>query len=369
MQYLRNMAARMNVRLMMRIGGFLSRLVPASHLSEYGSRRNGTPRRSRYWTMCSIAAALPAAFWGGHALGQPGYPARPIRLVVPFPPGASNDAIARAIGERMHEALGQPIVVDNRGGAGTAIGSHIVAKSPPDGYTLMLTSVSYATNAAVQPKLPFDPLADITGITMIGKAPMLLVVHPAVPAKTAKELIALAKTRPSQLNYASNGVGTIPHLLMEMLMRDAKFAMVHVPYKGLGAAMTDLVGGQVHVLIASPPSVYPQVRAGRLRALAVSTEGRSAFVPELPTIAESGVPGYTAQQWWGMFAPAGTSKDIIAFMNGEIRKILATDEIKRRLSSEGAEPAPMSPGDFDVFVRSEIAKWTKIVKERRILPE
>lgn len=331
--------------------------------------RNRISRHSMYLVPWLICAALPAAFYTSHAVGQSGYPVRPIRLVVPFPPGASNDVIARALGEKMHEALGQPVVVDNRGGAGTAIGTTIVAKSPADGYTLMLTSVSYTTNAAVQPKLPFDPLADITGVTMIGKAPMLLVVHPSVPAKSVKELIALAKARPGQMNYASNGVGTIPHLMIEVLMREAKIAMVHVPYKGLGAAITDLVAGQVQVLIASPPSVYPQVRAGRLRALAVSTEKRSAFVPELPTIAESGVPGYAAEQWWGMFAPAGTPKEIIARLNGEIHRILATDEMKQRLANEGAEPVPMSADDFSAFVRNEIAKWTKVVKERRILPD
>ena len=316
-----------------------------------------------------ISAALPAAFYAGHAVGQSGYPVRPIRLVVPFPPGASNDVVARALGEKMHEAFGQPVIIDNRGGAGTAIGTNIVAKSPADGYTLMLTSVSYTTNAAVQPKLPFDPLIDITGITMIGTAPMLLVVHPSVPAKSVKELIALAKARPGQMNYASNGVGTIPHLMIEVLMREATIEMMHVPYKGLGAAITELVAGQVHLLIASPPSVFPQVRAGRLRALAVSTEKRSAFVPELPTIAESGVPGYAAMQWWGMFAPAGTPKDIIARLNGEIHRILANEEMKQRLANEGAEPAPMSADDFSAFVRNEIAKWTKVVKERRILPD
>jgi tripartite-type tricarboxylate transporter receptor subunit TctC len=232
----------------------------------------------------------------------------------------------------------------------------------------MFTSVSYTTNIAVQPKLPFDP-ADIAGIAMIGKAPMLLVVHPAVPAKSLKELIALARARPGQMNYASNGVGTIPHLLIEMLMREANISMVHVPYKGLAAAMTDLVGGQVHVLIASPPSVYPQVKAGRLRALAVSTEKRWAFAPELPTMAESGMPGYTAQQWWGMFTRAGTPREIIAFLSAEILKILGTDDMKSRLSSEGAETAPMAAADFDVFVRNDIAKWTRLVRERKIPPE
>jgi tripartite-type tricarboxylate transporter receptor subunit TctC len=315
-----------------------------------------------------LASAVLVA-WAGHAPGQTGYPVRPIRLVVPFPPGASVDVMARIFGEKLREALGQPIVVDNRSGAGGALGADTVAKSPSDGYTLMFTSVSYTTNAAVQPRLPFDPIADIAGIALIGKAPMLLVVHPAVPAKSVRELLALAKARPGQLNYASNGAGTLPHLQTELLMRDARISMVHVPYKGLASAVTDLVSGQVHVLMASPPSVYPQVNAGRLRALAVSTEKRSAFVPELPTIAESGVPGYTGEQWWGMFARAGTPGEIIAFLGGEILRILATDDMKRRLSSEGAEPAPMPAADFNVFVRNEIAKWTRLVKERKIQPE
>ena len=312
-------------------------------------------------------AALVA--WAGICFAQQTYPVKPIRLVVTFPPGASNDVLARTIAEKMREALAQPVVVDNRSGAGGAIGSEIVAKSTPDGYTLMFTSVSYATNAAVQPRLPFDPLADITGVAMIGKAPMLLVVHPALPAKSVRELLALARARPGQLNYASNGSGTLPHLQTELLMRDAGISMVHVPYKGLAAAMTDLVAGQVHVLMASPPSVYPQVKAGRLRALAVSTAKRSTFVPELPTISESGVPGYTGEQWWGMFARAGTPREITAVLSGEILKILATDDMKRRLTNEGAEPAPMSAADFNVFVKNEISKWARLVRERKIQPE
>jgi tripartite-type tricarboxylate transporter receptor subunit TctC len=319
--------------------------------------------------LSAIAAALTLLSWLGHAHGQSSYPVRPIRLVVPFPPGASVDVMARIFGEKLREALGQPVVVDNRGGAGGAIGAEIVAKSPPDGYTLMFTSVSYTTNAATQPRLPFDPINDIAGVAMIGRAPMLLVVHPAVPAKSARDLFALARVRPGQLNYASNGSGTLPHLQTEMLMRDARISMVHVPYKGLAAAVTDLVSGQVHVLMASPPSVYPQVKAGRLRALAVSTPQRSAFVPQLPTIAESGVPGYAGEQWWGMFVRAGTPGEIIALVSAEILKILATDDMKRRLSTEGAEPAPMGAADFNVFVRNEIAKWTKLVRERKIQPD
>jgi len=320
--------------------------------------------------ICAWMTLVAAPFFSVAAtLAQAPYPNRPVRMVVPFPPGASNDVIGRAIAERLQEALGQPLVVDNRGGAGTTIGTHLVAKSPPDGYTLMFTSVSYTTNAAVQPKLPFDPIADFTGITMVGRAPMLLVVHPGVPAKTAKELLALARARPGYINYASNGIGTIPHLLVEILVRDAKLELVHVPYKGLGPALTDLVAGQVHMLIASPPSVYPQVKAGKLRAVAVSTAQRSAFAPDLPTIAESGVPGYVAQQWWGMFAPAATPRGIVDRLNLEIGKILATDEIRRRLSAEGAEPASMTSVEFTALVKAEIGMWSKIVKERGIRAE
>jgi tripartite-type tricarboxylate transporter receptor subunit TctC len=317
----------------------------------------------------AIAGALTLSYWSGYAHAQSSYPGKAIRLVVPFPPGASVDVMARIFGEKLREGLGQPVVADNRGGAGGAIGADIVAKSPPDGYTLMFTSVSYTTNAAVQPKLPFDPINDIAGVAMIGRAPMLLVVHPAVPAKTARELIALARARPGQLNYASNGSGTLPHLQTELLMRDARISMVHVPYKGLAAAVTDLMSGQVHVLMASPPSVYPQVKAGRLRALAVSTSKRSAFVPDLPTIAESGVPGYTGEQWWGMFTRAGTPAETVALVSAEILRILATDDMKRRLAAEGAEPAPMAAAEFNVFIRNEIAKWAKLVNERKIRPD
>ncbi|MCC6533693.1 MAG: tripartite tricarboxylate transporter substrate binding protein [Burkholderiales bacterium] len=316
-----------------------------------------------------MAASVPVVLVSTAACGQPAYPVRPLRLVVPFPPGASNDLIGRTIAEKMREGLGQPVIVDNRGGAGTTIGTLLVAKAAADGYTLLFSSVSYTTNAAVQPKLPFDPIADIAGISMVGRAPMLLVAHPALAAKSAAELIALVRARPGQINYASNGIGAIPHLLMELLMREAKLSMVHVPYKGLAAALTDLVAGQVHVLIASPPSVWPQVKAGKLRALAVSTEKRSALAPELPTLAESGVPGFTAQQWWGMFAPAATPAPIMAQLNAEIGRILATEEIRRRLSAEGAEPAPLPAADFNALLKNEIALWSRIVKERGIVAE
>lgn len=324
----------------------------------------------RHAALASImATGLAHAALAPAALAQDWPAKQPIKVIVPFTAGSTTDIVGRTVYDQVSRQLGQSIVFENRGGAGTTIGTHLVAKSPPDGYTLMFTSVSYTTNAAVQPKLPFDPVTDLTGITMIGRAPMLLVVHPGVPARTAKELLALARARPGTINYASNGIGTIPHLLVEILVRDAKLDLVHVPYKGLGIALTDLVAGQVHMLIASPPSVYPQVKAGKLRAIAVSTEQRSSFVPDLPTIAESGVPGYVAQQWWGMFAPAATPRGIVDRLHLEIEKVLAGEDIRRRLSAEGAEPAPMAPAAFTALVKKEIGMWSRVVKERGIRAE
>jgi tripartite-type tricarboxylate transporter receptor subunit TctC len=313
------------------------------------------------------AALLTSTAQG--AVPPSAYPVKVIRLIVPFPPGASNDVIARVIGQRLNEALGQPVITDNRGGAGSAIGSNLVAKSAPDGYTLMLTSSSYSTNAALQPRLPFDPIVDITGVAMIGTGPLLLVVNPLVPAKSARELFALTKAQSQQLNYASSGNGSLPHLATAALLHEAGIFMTHVPYKGLGPAVNDLMGGQVQVLLASLPSVLPQAKAGRLRALAVSARKRSQFVPDMPTIAESGVPSYTAEQWWGMFAPASTPGEIIAKLNSAIAKILLTDEMKERLANEGAEPATASARDFTGFVKGDIARWSKVVKDANIKAE
>lgn len=294
------------------------------------------------------------------------YPSRPIRIVVPVVVGGSPDILARLIGGKLHERWGQPVVVENRAGAGQMIGADLVAKSAPDGHTILLPTVTYTTSAATQSKLPFDPLNDLTGVTMIGEGPFLVTVHPSLPVKTIKDLIALARKKPGELNYASSGTGSILHLVTEVMAASAGIKLVQVPYKSIAPAVTETVGGHVPILIGSLPSVYPQVKAGRLRALAVTTAKRSAFVPELPTVAEAGIPGFEARQWWGMFAPGKTPKSAIAKLNGEIHRILAADDVKARLADEGAVPVVTSPEAFSAFVKSEIAKWKKVAQELNI---
>jgi len=295
------------------------------------------------------------------------FPTRPIRIVVPAAPGGSSDILGRLIGARLSERLGQPVVVDNRAGAGQMIGADVVAKSPPDGHTVLLPTVTYTTSAATQAKLPFDPLTDLTGITMLGEGAFLLAVHPSLPAKSVKELIALAKARPGQINYGSSGTGGITHLITEIFAAYAGINIVHVPYKSVAPAVTDGVGGHVSLLIASVPSILPQVKAGRLRGLAITSLKRSQFTPGLPTVAEAGVPGYEARQWWGMFAPGKTPQAVIGKIASEIHRVLAGEEMKARLAEEGAEPIlAMTPEAFNAAVRTDIAKWRKIVKDLNI---
>ena len=292
------------------------------------------------------------------------YPTKPIRIVVPAAPSGSGDILARLIGGKLHERLGQPVVVENRAGAGQMIGADVVAKASPDGHTLLLPTVTYTTSAATQPKLPFDPVNDLTGITMIGEGPFMVVVHPSLPVKSLKELIALAKAKPGQLNYGSSGTGGITHLITEVFATNAGISIVHVPYKSAAPAVTDGVGGHISMLIISVPSVMPQVKAGRLRALAVTSSQRSRFAPGLPTVAEAGVPGYEARQWWGLFATGKTPPIIIGRLNGEIHKILAAEDMKVRLADEGAEPIlAMTPEAFSAIVKGEIAKWRKVVSD------
>lgn len=294
------------------------------------------------------------------------YPSRVIRLIVPTTPGGSVDILGRLLGTRLHERMGQPVVVENRAGAGQMIGAEVVAKAAPDGHTLLMTTTTYVTSASIRSNLPFDPVTDLAGIALVGSGPFLLVVHPSMPVKSVKELIALARTQPAQLNYGSAGAGSIPHFATELFAAGAKIKIVHVPYKSLAPAVTDTVGGHVQMLIGSLPSVWPQVKANRLRALAVTSGKRSAFVPELPTVSDSGVPGYDVQQWWGMFAPGKTSKDIIGKLNSEVNRLLAMEDVKTRLAAEGAEPALLTPAAFSAMVGSEIARWRKVVQELKI---
>jgi tripartite-type tricarboxylate transporter receptor subunit TctC len=305
---------------------------------------------------------------GGRTFAQPAYPTKPVRFLVGSPAGGSNDIFARAIGQRLSESLGQPVVIENRAGASQMIAADLTAKAPPDGHVIYMTSTTYTTGAALQPKLPFDPINDLTGITMVGKGPMVLVVHPSVPARNVKELIAIARAKPGQLNYTSSGVGGINHLGVEVLKAAAHIDIVHVPHKGMSPAITDLMAGQVQVLLVSLPSVESQMKSGRLRAIGISSPKRSSFMPELPAIAES-VPGYDNELWWGVFTAAKTPRGVIDRLNAEIRKAMATDDMKKRFAEFGAEQSPTTPEGLNTLVKNEIAKWSKVIKDANIKAE
>lgn len=290
------------------------------------------------------------------------YPARPIRLVVPFPPGGGTDTMARGIAPKLSEFLGQQVVPENRGGAGATIGAEIAAKSPPDGYTLMLATITNAIGATLYTKLNYDLVRDFSPITQLATTPHVLVVHPSVPVKTVKEFTALAKSRPGQLAYSSSGSGSAAHLAGELFSSLTGTKMVHVPYKGGGPSMIALVGGEVSVCFATMPSAVGYVRNGRLRGIAVTTDKRSPSMPDLPTIAETGVKGYEAGSWYGLSAPAGTPKEIINRVHAETIKVMALPEVKDRLTNTGFEIVTSNPEQFAAFTRNEIQKWGKLVK-------
>ena len=290
------------------------------------------------------------------------YPSRPVRFIVPFPPGGGNDIVGRIVALKLAEALGQPVVVDNRGGAGGTIGTDIAAKSPPDGHTILINNISLAVNATLFAKLPYDTLRDLAPVTLVGRQPNLLVVNPSVPAQSVRELLALAKAKPRQLNYGSGGVGTASHLATELLKLMAQVDLEHVPYKGLGPALTDLIGGQVQLIISTMASALPQVKAGKLRPLAVTTLKRSAFFPEVPTMDEAGVRGYEFDTWYGLLVPAGTPRFIIDRLNQETARVLASAAVKEQFAAQGLEAAPSSPGRFGAYLKSEVDKWGKVVR-------
>ena len=311
----------------------------------------------------ALAAALPSV-----ASAQ-AYPVKPVRLVVPYPPGGSNDVLSRITAQAMTPALGQQIIVDNRAGAGGMIGADHVAKSAPDGYSLVNVQASFTANAALRVKMAYDPIADFAYIGMMARGPLLAVVHPSLPVKNVKELIALAKSKPGQINYGSTGTGGHNHLATELFARMAGIKIVHVPYKGVAPALTDLMGGHTQLVMTSLPSAMTQVHAGRLKALAVGSEKRTSFMPELPTISESGVPGYFAEFWWGIAAPAKTPGDILNRLASELGKALQSPDLKKRFATEGAEPSPMARDPFTRFVANEITRWRKVARESNIEPE
>ena len=291
------------------------------------------------------------------------YPNKPIRLVVPFPPGGTTDILARDVGQRLTEALGQPVVIDNRPGAAGNIGSEIVAKSTPDGYTLLMCTVSSpAINPSLYSKLPYDHIKDFAPVILVARVPNVLEVNPSVPVYTVTDLIKLAKEKPGQLNFASSGSGTSIHLSGELFKTMAGVNMVHVPYKGSAPAVTDLVGGQVQLMFDNLPSSLQQIKGGKLRAIAVTSAQRSPALPDIPTIAESGLPGFEATSWFGVLAPAGTPAAIVNRLNAEVDKWLQSDSGKAQLFEQGALPAGGTPEEFAAYIRAETEKWAKVVK-------
>jgi tripartite-type tricarboxylate transporter receptor subunit TctC len=295
------------------------------------------------------------------------YPTKPIRMIVPSTAGGSSDTLARLVGEHMQKRLGQTVITENRPGAGQTIGSAHVVKSDPDGHTMVMVTVTYTTSSAIYSRLPYDPVNDLLGAAMIGQGPLILVVHPSLPVKSVKDLVQLAKSKPKVIDFASAGNGTIPHLSLELFALQAGVDIVHVPYKGIAPAVTATVAGEVPALIGSAPSTTAMIRAKRLRALGVTTSKRSPHMPELPTIAEAGVPGYDVATWWGVLVHAQTPKPIVTKLNREIRQILATDVVSKRIKSDGAEPElDMTSEQFTALIKNDIAKWREIVKKRKI---
>ena len=297
-----------------------------------------------------------------HAFAQ-SYPNKPVRLVLPYPPGGGTDVIARPLAQKLGEHLGQQVVVDNRGGAGGNIGMEFVAKSPPDGYTLLFAiTAQFAVNPSLYPKLTYDPVKDYAPISLLANAPYLLIVHPAMPAKSVRELIALVKAHPGQLAYSSSGNGSGAHLAAEMLRSLTRTDMTHVPYKGAGPAMPDLIAGQVQLSFITYTASAPHIRSGRLRALAVTTAQRSPALPDLPAIAET-VPGYDSAVWYGFAAPSGTPREIVARLNSDVLRVLAAPDFRNRLTLEAVAPIGSTPEEFGGFIRSEIVRWAQVVKD------
>ncbi|MCW5605216.1 MAG: tripartite tricarboxylate transporter substrate binding protein [Burkholderiales bacterium] len=311
-----------------------------------------------------LAACLAGAGGSALAQGAAGYPSKPVRLVFPYPPGGGTDTIGRPLAQRLTEFLGQQVVVENRGGAGGNIGMEHVARSPADGYTIVLAlTAQLAVNPSLFQKLPYDPVRDFAPVTLLANGPYLLVVHPSLPVKSVKALVALARARPGELVYASSGNGSGGHLAAEMMNSMTGVKMLHVPYKGGGPALVDLIAGNVQILFATYASGRPHIQSGRIRALGVTTAKRPAAIPDIPTIAEAGVPGYDSGVWYGVLAPAGTPRDIVAKLNQEIVRVMNLPEYGKLLFNGAIDPVGSSPEELGNFIKSEIAKWAKVVKD------
>jgi tripartite-type tricarboxylate transporter receptor subunit TctC len=317
----------------------------------------------------SAVAAFTVMFSCFSGAAEQPYPTRPIRIIVPQSAGGSTDLVARAVAQRLGEALKENVVVDNRPGAGSLHGTDLVAKSSPDGQTLLVVAASFTINPSLRKNLPFDPMRDFAPISQLVSLPHILVVHPTVPVKSVKELVALAKSKPGQLNFGSSGIATSTHLAAELFMHMADVKMVNVPYKGGAPGMTALLGGQVHLYFATISTALPHINAAKLRALGVTSAKRSTAAPQYPTIAEAGVPGYQHQSWVGMLAPAKTPRAIVRKLNAEVVKIVRAPAMKASLLRDGLEVAGDSPEEFGRDIRTEIAKWQKLTKAAGIKPE
>jgi tripartite-type tricarboxylate transporter receptor subunit TctC len=304
------------------------------------------------------------------AVNAQSYPTKPVRFIVPFPPGGGNDTIARLVAQKLSIALGQQVIVDNKPGAGGTIGAEAAARSPADGYTMFLAGVgTHGINPNLRKKLPYDALRDFNAVSLIASAPLLVVVHPSLPVKSVKELIAFAKAKPGQINYASNGAGGSSHLAVELFDYMAGVRMTHVPYKGLAPALTDLLSGEVQVMFSSAVAMLPQVKAGRLRAIAMTGAKRSPAIPSVPTVAESGLPGYETGSWYGVVVPAGTPKPAIDRLSKEIQAIVKSPDFTAKLNDEAVIPVGSTPEGFDKHIRTELARWAKVIQAAKIQRE
>ena len=322
-----------------------------------------------------VIASITAGALGLTALDVTGqsYPNRPLRIIVPFTPGGSSDVLARAIGQELSKALGQPVIIENVPGAGGALGGERAAKSSPDGYTLFMAHLgTLAVNPWLYPKLGYDPLKSFTPVAWVARVPNVLVVNPSVPAVSLAELVALAKSKPGQIAYGSGGNGSAAHITMEFLKVQTGMSILHVPYKGTAPSVTDLLAAQVQLLFTGAPALLQHIKAGKMRALAVSSPKRLAVLPDVPTIAESGVSGtsgFEADQWYGLVAPAGTPPEIATLLNRQVNKALESQEVRTRFAAEGAEPTPSTPQAFGQLIASELGRWEKVVKTARITAE
>jgi tripartite-type tricarboxylate transporter receptor subunit TctC len=312
----------------------------------------------------ALAAAGPARAADAHA-----FPQRPIRFIVPFPPGGGNDIVGRIVAQKLSEGLGQSVVVDNRGGAGGTIGTNMAAKAPADGYTMLVNNISLAVNATLIPKLPYDTLRELAPVSIIGRQPNMLVVHPGVSVKTVKALLDQARAKPGGVNYGSGGIGTASHLATEFLQLTTGTRMNHVPYKGLGPALVDLIGGRTEFIISTMASALPHLRSGKLRALATTTPERSSFFSDVPTMIEAGVPGYEFTTWYALVVPAGTPQSIMQRLNAELVKVAAATAVREQFAAQGLETAHTSVDEARAYLISEVRKWGKVIKASGARPD